>query len=611
MALADTARLVATLELQDKFSATARKFDSTVAGMDARTQRLERIGENIGRGIRSTGQNLFRLGVIGGGIIAANVAAGVRSLQELENVEAQTEAVLASTRQAAGLTADEIRALAEEYESLNATVDDKVIQSGENLLLTFTNIRKDAFEPALQAALDMNQAMGGGEEGLQQTIIRVGKALQDPIRGATALRRVGVNLTEQQEAQIKKLVEQNRLYDAQQLILQELATEFGGSFAKAGETATGKFANFTDAIEDAQQRLASAFLPVLGKVADKLSTLLADPEVQRNIEEFGRGLADGFEDVVEFAGNIPWDTIGQSLKIAGGGARAILTAFTSLPDWVQTAVLTGWGLNKLTGGALGNIAGELGKAAFGSLRGSTPANPVFTREVGLPGGGAGGAPVATGGRGIGGALLGGAAKVIGVAIAAEVGREIGKSAFFDPAVAPAVRFEESQFQRFLNNPKASQDAQIIQHNLENVEGAIHQLIGKEEQGRIIGEALFGDQLHKLDEQRSILQQLLQNATHYASSSANRWSAEQREAYAQLNATTSTASRTQAALSGIRAQEAQTTAATRIVAGKDFSTDVNVSVPVTTQVSINDVIRSVTHASFSSQVPRNTGTGFTP
>ena len=72
-------------------------------------------------------------------------------------------------------------------------------------------------------------------------------------------------------------------------------------------------------------------------------------------------------------------------RLLGTGAKALLTAFTSLPPWVQTAVLTGWGLNKLTGGALGNIAGTLTKAAFGSIRGGTPATPVYTKEVGIPG----------------------------------------------------------------------------------------------------------------------------------------------------------------------------------------------------------------------------------
>jgi hypothetical protein len=88
----------------------------------------------------------------------------------------------------------------------------------------------------------------------------------------------------------------------------------------------------------------------------------------------------------------------------GKGAKVVLDMFGALPPWVQTAVLTGWGLNKLTGGALGNIAGSL----IGGMRGGTPANPMFTREVG-PGGGGGG------GGGLGAALLGGAAAGLTVA----------------------------------------------------------------------------------------------------------------------------------------------------------------------------------------------------
>lgn len=497
MALADTAKLVASLELQDKFSNTASKFDRTVAGMEQKTGTLGRIGGRITSGVGTAVGNLQRIGLVAGGVLAANVAAGVQSLDKLENVETQTKAVLKSTSGAAGETADDIRKLAEQYENLNATVDDKVIQSGENLLLTFTAIDKKGFQPALQAALDMNQAMGGGEEGLQNTIIRVGKALQDPIRGATALRRVGVNLTEQQQKQIKTLVDSNRLYDAQQLILKELSKEFGGSFAAAGATATAKFAKFRDAIEDAQQSLATAFLPLLTKVADKLSTFLADPKVQAQIEDFGKGLASGLDQVVEFAGKLPWQQIGDSFKLAGQGAKIILDAFVGLPPWVQTAVLTGWGLNKLTGGALTGIVGELGKGLIGQFaaRGATPANPLFVSDVtGGLGGGAAGA---------GGGLLGTAAKfIIGPAIAAELGNLIGHSLFFDPQVKPTVEVEKSQFAQFLE--RNQDDPQKLQHGLDAIQKGIDDLPP-------LAHILASDQTAELEKQRDLTQQALDAA----------------------------------------------------------------------------------------------------
>ena len=72
-----------------------------------------------------------------------------------------------------------------------------------------------------------------------------------------------------------------------------------------------------------------------------------------------------------------------------------------MPPWVQTAVLTGWGLNKLTGGALTGIVGELGKSAIGALgRALGITTPVVNIKAGVVngiGGGAGGAAAGFGG----------------------------------------------------------------------------------------------------------------------------------------------------------------------------------------------------------------------
>ena len=78
------------------------------------------------------------------------MALGLNSLIKLEQAQAQTAAVLKSTGEAAGINGEQVTALAEKYESLNATIGDEVIRSAENMLLTFTNIKGKAFEPALR-----------------------------------------------------------------------------------------------------------------------------------------------------------------------------------------------------------------------------------------------------------------------------------------------------------------------------------------------------------------------------------------------------------------------------------------------------------------------------
>ena len=462
MALSDTAALVASLELKDQFTATANKFDRTLGGMERRVSTFGKISGQVGQGISNAVGNLQRIGVVGLGLIGANVAAGIATIARLEEVTAATNAVIASTGGVAGISAEQVRDLAEEYENLNATMDDKVIQSAENLLLTFTSINKDAFEPALEAALNMNQAFGGGEEGLQGTIIQVGKALQDPIRGLTALRRVGVNFTRAQEDQIRALVEANDLYGAQQVILQELGREFGGQFAAAGETATARFARFKDAIEDAQAALATALLPVLEKVTGKLTEFLSDPQTIRALEDVGENLADAFDSLVEIAGNLPWDSIGNAFRLMGTGSKALLDAFVALPPWVQTAVLTGWGLNKLTGGALGQIFGTL---ASGIIKGVLGINAgVVNLKAGTVIGGGGGTVVGPAGGGIGLSIIKflGAATVVG--LGAEIGSQIGR-ALVDPTIAPAREFEEETFKDALNRSNLPDKLDVLNDTL--------------------------------------------------------------------------------------------------------------------------------------------------
>jgi hypothetical protein len=625
MALAETAALVASLELQDKFSKTAAKFDSTVAKMDSRTRSLERIGENIGRGARNTIDNLRRGAVIAGGLIAANVAIGVRSLAELEEAEAQTAARIKSTGGAANVTAAQVRDLAEELENLS-TVDDKAIQAGENMLLTFTNIRNevgegnDIFNQATKAVLDLSVAM---KTEPQQAALQLGKALNDPIRGLTALRRVGVQFTEQQETQIKRMVESGRVMDAQKVILAELTKEFGGSAEAFSKGPGATLRRFGDAVEDAQQALARGFLPLMERVATMAQDAFSDPKVIDGITKFGSELAGGLDDVVDIATRLPWDAIGNSLRIAGAGAKALLGAFTSMPDWVQTAVLTGWGLNKLTGGALGNIAGELTKMAFGGLRGGTPATPVFTKEVGLPGGGTGGAPVAAGGR-LGGALATGAKFILGPLAAVAIGSEIA-AAINGPKIEAGRKFAQGTIEAVIKGGNVEDikgKLDVVKSQLEQANDPLARIALETSALPVIGDAL-GHAKTTLEGMRDELQdelnELNAKSSAFASSSSQAWSKAQSQAYAQLNATNRASQTLSARLdrvsagvaaardrigSGFQSTNAQLGVSNNRLAAiqaKDFSPNIGVTVNASTSVSVSDVIRSVTHASFASQV----------
>lgn len=217
-----------------------------------------------------TGMSIAGLGVAG---VIAGVGAGLRAsvgaAMEAETIQADLAATLKSTHGAAGLTADEINRMATEFSNLTGIEDDSIVKS-QAMLLTFTNIGKDVFPDATEAVLNMSSKMGG----LESASIQVGKALNDPIGGVSALRKVGVQLTDQQEKQIKTMVEMGNVSGAQKIILAELSTEFGGLAAAMGETTQGKINKAKNALGNLGESIGNLLLPALGKGAEILARFI-------------------------------------------------------------------------------------------------------------------------------------------------------------------------------------------------------------------------------------------------------------------------------------------------------------------------------------------------
>lgn len=204
--------------------------------------------------------------------IGAFVAQGAASLVEIERLNAQTTQAIKST-QAAWAKTDELTAYADKIEKVTG-IERENVQEGQNLLLTFTNIRNevgagnDIFTQATDVLVDMSVAMG---TDVKSSAIQLGKALNDPIKGVTALTKVGVTFNDQQREQIKTMQEAGDVAGAQKIILAELNKEFGGSAAAFGETTAGQMAMLKNSFGDVQEELATAFLPTLTTVFDKLT----------------------------------------------------------------------------------------------------------------------------------------------------------------------------------------------------------------------------------------------------------------------------------------------------------------------------------------------------
>lgn len=204
---------------------------------------------SVGKAETTAGKFKANASRIGAGmlIVGAAVAAGMRvaveEAEEAARVGRQTDAVIKSTGGAANVTRGHLENLAGALSKV-AAVDDEVIQSAGNVLLTFKSVANQTgegaqiFDRATTAALDMSAALG---TDLQSSVLALGKALSNPVQGLTALRRAGVDFTQQQRDQVAAMVAVGDTLGAQQLIMAEVESQFAGS-AEANATATDRMA---------------------------------------------------------------------------------------------------------------------------------------------------------------------------------------------------------------------------------------------------------------------------------------------------------------------------------------------------------------------------------
>ena len=269
----------------------ARKLEVEIVG-DARSlNRALGSAETSTKGLGNKfGQLAKTAKFVGGAAAIGAVSFAVKDvigdMIEGQRVTAQTNAVLRSTGKVANVTSKGVQGLATSI-AMKSGIDDEAIQSGENLLLTFTNIRNEAgkgndiFNQATKVTTDLSVAFG---KDLNSSAVLVGKALNDPIKGLTALSRVGVQFTKGQKETIKSLVDSGHQMEAQKLILSELNTQVGGSAEAMGKTLPGQINIAKMAFENWAESMITKATPAIQNLAAEIKTSI--PEAKQAIVDF-------------------------------------------------------------------------------------------------------------------------------------------------------------------------------------------------------------------------------------------------------------------------------------------------------------------------------------
>lgn len=318
---------------------------------------------------------------------------------EDEHATAQLEAVIKSTGNAAGVSAEQAKMWSEQLQDITGVSDDAILAS-ENLTLTFVNIKSNIFPQVTQTALDLSQAFGSD---LQSATIMLDKALQDPIQGLTAMRRVGLSFSDAETQMIKTMVEHNRIAAAQGLILQEVQKQVAGSAEAMGNTIGGALAKIQNVFGDAAKTIGAIFSPVVGAVLGdvakfaqsffnalrpafaelevsmrKLGQALSSPDIKDGIAEFSKTLGDAlatispavFDDIIaavqtfaQLVAQYGPTVVRQFISIA----QVVLTvtsAISALVSAIKSALTYGAQLGSLAGlpgfaGGVTNFSGGL------------------------------------------------------------------------------------------------------------------------------------------------------------------------------------------------------------------------------------------------------------
>lgn len=266
----------------------------------------ETAGADAGKGVsKGFGKSIAGIaGLIAGAFSIRAVTnfakESIAAAEAVSTANARIDQVAKST----GVFGDETDAVTKRIQDfakaqeMRIAVDDTVIKGVQAQLLTFKDLSSTAdetggvFDRVTLAAFDMAQVVGSAEGNATA----LGKALENPTKGVAALARNGTTFTEQQLEQIKVLQESGDLLGAQEIILGEVESQYGG---------------LAEASADASEKLSLAFHNVKETVGDVLLPIFADlvTDLLPVIDILGGVLADVFTDLApviqDLAGQLP------------------------------------------------------------------------------------------------------------------------------------------------------------------------------------------------------------------------------------------------------------------------------------------------------------------
>jgi F0F1-type ATP synthase membrane subunit c/vacuolar-type H+-ATPase subunit K len=344
-----------------------------MAKSPSRTLKLTYLGDasNLSKSTKKAGDDVKSLGdrvknvgkalAVGFAAIgAAGIAMGKKlfnAFEEVSKANNRIEAVVTSMGNFEGQIGEVTERLVKQAEATAKLtgVDRTLIKESQALLLTFDSVNKTAneaggiFDRATQASVDLSAAGFGSVTG---AATQLAKALEDPVKGLASLGRSGVTFTDEQKELIAALVEANKTFEAQDLILQAIEKQVGG-VAEATASGSAKIAQSFGILRDrialelgpAFEFLVAKALEFVDKFADYWDR--NGDDIIQSFRDFADRVKDLFDRFTEFA-SLVRDELGArgvfdrlrekagEIGVAFDGMREAFTTFRNTVSGPET-----------------------------------------------------------------------------------------------------------------------------------------------------------------------------------------------------------------------------------------------------------------------------------
>ncbi|EPH5758741.1 TPA: phage tail length tape measure family protein [Pseudomonas aeruginosa] len=304
------------------------KVGGFVAGMEKAERTAKKGAKEIGSAADAASLAWGKLGKVAAGALSgitvgAVFGAVIRNTKQMEKEQAQLEAVLRSTGESAGFSREKLNEMASSMER-TSTVSAGEINQAQTNLLAFTGIVGEQFPRALQSAIDMAARTGTTVTSAAETI---GRALDVPSKGLTALSKQGFRFTEEQKKAAEQLEATGRTAEAQGIILKALEESYGGAAAASRDTFGGALMALQNTI-DGLLTGSEGSLDGAKVAIDDLNRALSDPATAESVSKLFDLLAQGASTVVD---SLPFliDAGDGVVRVFGIAADALVGVFAT------------------------------------------------------------------------------------------------------------------------------------------------------------------------------------------------------------------------------------------------------------------------------------------